>query len=485
MTEQWGLREDAAPVSLREEPACLYSVTPDSPTRSRLHHSIHGGLGDIELSTESELEIQARWFSGEFGRVFPLVGGGSAEVLQFGVWNRESGPDFKDAAVSINGGPPVRGCIELDPDVRDWERHGHAVNPAYGAVVLHCFWRKGHAEAFTRTHRGRAVPQVFLDLSQRVPKPQGLIPCARAGRCAPVIHSLSGPETEALLLEAAKRRLYRKAERFAQTERAHCESVALYQKVAETLGYKANKLPFQLLAQRLPLSDWRRHPKVFESVLFGVSGFLPSTNLRLSKDPLITETYLRALWDQWWPWRTELLNLTIPEKYWKFSGVRPLNHPQRRVAALSVLAENWRTAHKVLQTGDFAQINRFFTALAHPYWSYHYTLMSAPSPKRLALIGSERVAGILANVMMPLAFARGLRHFEKLREIPAFGFNHSLERAARRFFGQEAKAVPLLRKALFQQGALEIYGEFCGQDTSDCLHCRFPEQVKALSKTAP
>jgi hypothetical protein len=68
----------------------------------------------------SELELQAHWFAGNFGRNFKTRDGDTVHIVQFGVWNREAGPDFADAAISINGAPALRGCIELDPDARDW-----------------------------------------------------------------------------------------------------------------------------------------------------------------------------------------------------------------------------------------------------------------------------------------------------------------------------------------------------------------------------
>src|SRR5436190_17689649 len=76
-----------------------------------------------------EHELQARWFAGEFGREFTSIDGRSVQIVQFGVWNHEAGPDFAEAAISIDGGEPIRGCIEIDPDARDWERHGHGSNP--------------------------------------------------------------------------------------------------------------------------------------------------------------------------------------------------------------------------------------------------------------------------------------------------------------------------------------------------------------------
>ncbi|MCB1062361.1 MAG: hypothetical protein KDN20_05485, partial [Verrucomicrobiae bacterium] len=35
-----------------------------------------------------ELEVQARWFAGEFGRQFVSPDGESVEIVQFGHWNR-------------------------------------------------------------------------------------------------------------------------------------------------------------------------------------------------------------------------------------------------------------------------------------------------------------------------------------------------------------------------------------------------------------
>jgi hypothetical protein len=60
----------------------------------------------------SELELQARWFAGDFGRSFTGIAGEEIEVLQFGTWNREAGPDFSDAAVQIKGRETMRGDRE-------------------------------------------------------------------------------------------------------------------------------------------------------------------------------------------------------------------------------------------------------------------------------------------------------------------------------------------------------------------------------------
>ena len=222
----------------------------------------------------TELELQAHWFAGDFGREFTTTAGVAVRVVQFGVWNREAGPDFAEAAISLNGGEPQRGCIELDPDARDWERHGHATNPAYESVVLHVFTRTGGDESFTRTARHRNVPQVRLDLVRidgRVANPQ---PAAREGHCAGPLRDLPEEKVREVLLGAAQFRLRRKSATLARLVELHGADEALFQALAATLGYRNNKLPFTLLAQRLPLKLLRKNDA--DALLFGVSGFLPS-----------------------------------------------------------------------------------------------------------------------------------------------------------------------------------------------------------------
>src|SRR2546423_8122734 len=72
-----------------------------------------------------ELELQARWFAGDFGRQFTSTSGQPEETAQFGFWNREAGPDFQDAAARIGKDEVRRGAVEIDLLDRNWESHGH------------------------------------------------------------------------------------------------------------------------------------------------------------------------------------------------------------------------------------------------------------------------------------------------------------------------------------------------------------------------
>src|SRR6266705_1278751 len=294
----------------------------------------------------SELELQARWFAGDFGKHFISTAGDEIEVVQCGPWNRDAGPDFRDVAIRINGGGPIRGCIEIDLLDRSWETHGHATNPAFEATVLHVFVERSDRTFFTRTKSNRNVPQVCIDLATLPEAFNANVPLARPGRCQAPLKDLPEERVCNVLDAAAQFRLRQKANRIRNKIEAHGRDETLFQEIASALGYKENKLPFTLLAQRLPLRLLRENIEDREALLFGIAGFLETPDLDVYKKS--AREYVRQLWDSWWPHRDELQRLILPAKVWRISSTRPVNHPQRRLAALAILAREWLGLRRML-----------------------------------------------------------------------------------------------------------------------------------------
>ena len=125
------------------------------------------------------------------GRLFGIPGppelhsalppGALVEIIQFGFWNREPGPDFVRAAVRVDGEQTIEGDIEWDMHVADWEHHGHSQNAAFDQVLLHVFLHKGVANHFTRTTQNREVIQVHLQI--KVDLLDANPPIAHPGQC--------------------------------------------------------------------------------------------------------------------------------------------------------------------------------------------------------------------------------------------------------------------------------------------------------------
>lgn len=419
-------------------------------------------------SEASELELQSRWFAGEFGREFTGTDGESVRIVQFGVWNHCAGPDFSDAAVSINGSPPLRGDIELDPEARDWEHHGHCENPAYENVVLHVFENTGTRRRFTRTASHKHIVQV--QLRPAAPSPALPLPMAHSGRCACLLGNVPLDQLRHILLEAAEFRFRRKASALARMSEAHSTNESLYQALAMGLGYPNNQLPFRLLTQRLSLTQTTQDPKETEALLFGLSGLLPSEPFK-SFDPHAKE-YLKTLWARWWIHRASLHHLILPSSLWRLKGQRPANHPLRRIGALASLIHHWRAIKSSVAKADWKTLCRILQAMTHPFWTQHHTFLSKATTRPLALLGTERINELLLNVLLPFG-----GQWDTYLKIKTTTVNLKARIASARLLAHRPDVRELLRKAAYQQGLLELYEVYCCKDASDCSACPFPEQA--------
>ena len=395
--------------------------------------------------------------------------------MQSGTWNREAGPDFRDSAIRINGGDPVTGCIEIDLTDRSWESHGHSTNPAFDNTVLHVFVDRGERTFFTRTLSHRNVPQVRIDLSSLSETFSLNIPLARSGRCSAPLHGLSDERLHAVLHGAAQFRLRKKAARLRGTIDRHGRDEALFQEVATALGYKENKLPFTLLAQRHPLKFLRQNTPEAEALLFGFAGFLEKPDL--SEYETSTRGYVRGLWDRWWPHRDEMQRLVLPRKIWRISGTRPLNHPHRRLAALALIACHWPKVKRATDARSTKGLSKIFGALEHPFWNCHYTLQSEAAARPMALLGDARISDILANVFFPFWSLQAESVWAEYLKQTATLSNRRVETAATRLFGSDPRRRQFLKTIAHQQGLLQIYEDFCLEENSDCALCPFPEQM--------
>jgi len=387
-----------------------------------------------------ELEIQARFYAGEFGLAWTGTDGERVEALHLGRWNREPGPDFVGALLRIDG-RETRGDIELDPEDICWERHGHALNPAFDNVRLHVFLRAGRSRFFTRTAQNQSVVQVRLPWESR-----------RPARGRPDESRPPDPAAAAGAVRlAAHFRLARKRERWLRAEALHGRNEALFQALATGLGYKNNPVPFLLVAQRVGLA--RARGRGGEALLFGVAGFLDAVQFDAGRPD--ARTYLRGLWDQWWAVRGAEERLVLPAGSWNFAGVRPQNHPHRRLAALAAVAEKFEEFENAVTSGSVENFSRVLGGLSHPYWNRHASL-AAPLSRPCALVGAQRISDLAANILAPAAHPHagpGL-----LESFPV-ATPSSKARKAVKWLGLP-DAHPLLSNAFGQQGLIQIFDDF-------------------------
>lgn len=428
---------------------------------------------------EDEREIQAKWFGGEYGRHFEGSEGERIEVLQFGHWNRGAGPDFTEAAIRVDG-ELRRGSVEIDLDVRSWESHGHGANPAFNGTVLHVFTdRPALRRVFTRTEEHREVAQVLLPQYCGLVGPPDFLPEAFPGRCLAPLARMGEAEVRSLLLSASQYRLRRKAERIRVMGGATTLEQALYQATAEALGYRWNKTAMAILAQRCPVAELRfMAPAEREARLFGAAGFLDPPSFGSGRDD---DAYLRELHRRWERMRGAVALHPRRSIRWRGDGTRPLNHPQRRVAALAAFLAHWREWRSWWQepVNNFERrVNNWSETLEHPYWNRHHTLSSSPLPRPCRLLGRDRLRDWLGNVIFPGAIGIFPERWEEYTRLRAVSSNQKLRRATLRLLGGDPTRTKLFTRYYHQQqGLLQIFEDFCLEDASECRDCPFPEQL--------
>lgn len=426
-----------------------------------------------------ELELQALWFSGAFGRDFRTLDGQSVRLVQFGEWNRGPGPDFSQVAIELDG--EVRtGDLELDTSAADWEWHRHGSNERFRDVVLHVSFQPEARRTYVRTCEHHGIPQVLISsaqLADALNRPQQEVAIARPGRCVAPLRHLPVGGVERLLCEAAEHRAELKAARYRRVADVHGTDAALFQATAETLGYRGNSLAMRMLTQRVPLTAFGADANRTDAILFGAAGFLaPELHEKAPED---TREYLRDLWENWWRERASYEATAARAIPWRCGGQRPANHPHRRIGTLATLVRKWPTYRKLALARPFQPrlVMEFLDELEHPFWSRRHTLTSGASTSKIALFGRTQALELLANHLIPLALQDEAIPFREYLKLRSSAPNEKVKRCALRLFGSMEAAEPWLKRVAHHQALLQIYQDFCLEDFSDCANCPFPEQL--------
>ena len=429
------------------------------------------------LELPDEITLQSLWFAGQFGKRFTSTDGKAVEIIQFGHWNRSAGPDFLEVAVEIDG-KVIKGPLEFDTHTLDWEGHGHAENPEFDSTILHVSISAPSSDYFIRTSKGQQVPSVILPpelVRSALVQPRFSVANAHPGRCSTPLQNMPTETVLDLQRSAALHRASEKARRLQRSINVHGVNETLWQALARALGYRNNQLPFTLISQRLNIRSLLQDVENIEPLLFGAAGFLNANLVDRAEGD--SQDYLRNLWERWWQLRSEYELAHSRALTWKMAGVRPVNHPHRRLGALTALALSWRSYSHSFREMPYRDLEKKLVSLQHPFWSHHYTLTSKTSEKPIALIGSARAKDFIMNVIAPLRLERGEIEWPAYAKLSASTQNEKLDKATVRLFGKRADTKLFLKKAWQQQALLQIYDDFCLNDSSDCADCHFPEQL--------
>ncbi|HSU53184.1 MAG TPA: DUF2851 family protein [Candidatus Dormibacteraeota bacterium] len=421
------------------------------------------------------------------------IDGTPVRILHPGFRSVEGGPDFRGAVIQFGDERPRVGDVEVDINANGWRAHGHDRNPAFEKVILHVIWDgKAKAEGLPALSLRNVLDASLGELSLWLGgEAAQSLPESLRGKCCAPLRELDEVQTLRLLQEAAQVRLQSKAAQFQTRARQAGWEQALWEGLFKALGYKHNIWPMQRLAELRP--RWTNGDSKLLGIqarLLGLSGLLPA---ELPESRSGADIYVRRVWDHWWRERDEFADCVLPRTVWRFHGIRPANHPERRIALASCWSgaddlpaklEKW-CAEDLPDPKLADSLLKVLQVKPDDFWSWHYTFRSSRLKKAQPLLGGTRVTDLAVNVVLPWLWIRAVEgKNESLRSRlekryfawPAAEDNSLLRLARQRLLGGAPRK--LLRSAAVQQGLIQIVRDFCERSNALCEGCKFPELVR-------
>lgn len=417
---------------------------------------------------------QHRLFTG------PLVttDGKEVEVVRVGYYNHNSGPDFSEARVCIDGIQWV-GQVEIHIKATDWNLHRHNADAAYNNVILHLVYIN---DGPVVTQLGQPMPTV--EVQHLIPEDiwsrysmliQPQIPIAIP--CMLQIQEVPQIVLESTLDRMLVERLQRKAsdvQRLLDDSRSHWETTC-YCMVARYLGGKVNAFAFEMLAKVTPLSiiaKIKDNPFRIEALLFGQAGMLEGA---------FNDAYPQRLQKEYQYLRIAYKLTPMDAHLWHFFRLRPANFPTIRIAQLaSLLASSSNLFSRLLDIDTVDELRRLFDYATSPYWVNHYRfdVESAPIDKRL---GTSFVDILLINAWIPLLFEYGVQHDDDTFCDRAVDLLQQLPAEKNHIVKQWASAHIVAHSAHHSQALLQLYNEYCTPRL--CLQCPIGHHLLSSYRT--
>ena len=395
------------------------------------------------------------------------------EVIDPGLHNRNSGPDFFNGKVKI-GGTLWVGNIEIHDKSSDWYVHGHQNDVHYNNVVLHVV---GQADRDVETESGLFVPQLVLPVPQSVRNNyEELLKTDAYPPCYRIIPDLPSLMMHAWMAALQTERLEQKT--IAIAKRATLSNGswedACFQTLARNFGFGINGDAFEEWARHIPLQAVGKHRDdlfQIEAVFMGQAGLLELSAVpeRYQRDAL-NEGYFAKLRNEYQYLAHKFSMQPMDARQWNFLRLRPQNFPHIRLAQLANLYYEGRAGlSQLIDCKTVDQLKALLATHVTPYWETHYAFGSL-STKNAKRLSASSINVLIINTAIPVLFAVG-RHRQKEELCDrAFDLLEQLRPEQNHIIRLWQECGLPVESAGDSQALIQLKNEYCNR--RDCLRCR-------------
>lgn len=403
------------------------------------------------------------------------VKGEKLELVKFGNHNSDSGPDFSNAQVRIDG-QLWAGNIEIHILNSDWRKHKHQNDNAYRNVILHVVYEYDSEILFFK--EGPSIP--CLELKGKIDeklywKYEGLL-----NSDGPIVCFNQAKKVDDFIKETMLHRLLVERMEIKTTElwkllelRKGNWNLIFYEWLFRGFGLKVNSEPMRILAMQLPPNIVYRHRNSLEDIealLFGVAGMLRNPDDEYSKELFESFKHLKRKYGL-----TEL-----DSKIWKFSRMRPNAFPSLRIAQLAAfLFKNGAIFNNFFEEKELSKLEKTFQIEVSDYWKCHFRFGRASTPKK-GQIGNEFIQTLLLNVVLPILFLYGKEKGNELIQSRAFDLIEEMDYEKNKIT-RIYEDLDFPKKSAFDSQAIIQLNQFYCKPKK-CLNCKLGTHLMTIPK---
>ncbi|WP_404984162.1 DUF2851 family protein [Chryseobacterium sp. M5] len=392
---------------------------------------------------------------------FQDTDGNAIEILDFGKWNTDSGPDFLMAKIKIRN-LILAGNIELHVKSSDWIFHQHSKDPAYQNIILHVVFQN---DVDIKEFKDQNIPT--LELRDHIDKNvfqkyENLLTENLFIPCEKVFSSTKIPvnfHEENLLKKLEEKSL--EIESDLLRHKNNYEAV-MFHHLAYSFGLKVNASIFKQIAESIDfniINKTRQNKTQLEALLFGISGWLENPQDLQMKIWKREFEFLKA--------KYIIHEITIHPK---FLRLRPPNFPTIRLSQLvDLYFQHQNLFSKMITAENSNVLHQIFKDIkASEYWNNHFNFGKISSINQTKVLTKDFIELIILNAILPIKYTYHKYQNENISD-EILKFYSEIQSEKNSVIKEWKKLGVKIKTSLESQSLIYHFKNYC--EAKNCLNC--------------